>query len=170
MNNTPPAQIASHRAPAPRPSRATVVLVLLLIGCGERPEVADGMIPDSPSARRAIDVAMASWKAGRPTGRVESTAPQVLVADTMRTAGQALDRYEILGDTVSGKTRDITVRVHLLHPEKTEILRFKIVGIDPVVVFREENYDMLAHWDHDMMAAPNGAKPESGEPATEERP
>src|SRR4051812_14845155 len=83
--------------------RALLVFVFLPVGCREGPRVADRMIPDSPTARRAIDAAMASWMAGRPTGRVESSGPQILVADTMRTAGQSLDRYEILGDTVSGK-------------------------------------------------------------------
>jgi hypothetical protein len=41
--------------------------------------------------------------------------------------------------------------------------RFVVVGIDPLWVFRKEDYDKLAHWEHPM-ELPQPVKPDSQSP------
>ncbi len=30
------------------------------------------------------------------------------------------------------------------------MVRFLVVGIDPILVFRQEDYELISHWEHKM--------------------
>jgi hypothetical protein len=49
-----------------------------------------------------------------------------------------------------------TVKLTLEDPATELKARYVVVGIDPVWVFRQEDYDMLSHWDHPMKGAGEG--------------
>jgi hypothetical protein len=80
------------------------------------------------------------------------------VGDTHRRAGQKLARYEIVGELPSDEGRLFAVRVHLENPAAEAKVNFLVVGIDPLWVFRQEDYQMVTHWEHNMPPAP-AAKP-----------
>ena len=132
-----------------RSDRFLTVVAMGIIGCSGRPE-SPAIVPDSTRGRRAVEAAMASWKAGHPAGIVEPTSPRVQVGDTHRKPGQRLDGYEILGESADARVRTFTIRLALVEPEERPVVRFLVVGIDPVLVFREEDYEMLIHWEHRM--------------------
>jgi hypothetical protein len=137
-----------------------IVLALGMNGCSKLPD-RPPIVPDSAQGRRAIAAAMASWKAGHPAGGVEPTSPRVQVGDTHRKPGQRLEGYEILGESADSSARTFTIRLALVEPEERPIVRFLVVGIDPILVFREEDYEMLIHWEHRMDSEPSdvGTRP-----------
>jgi hypothetical protein len=132
-----------------------LVVALGMNGCSGRPE-APAIVPDSAQGRRAIAAAMASWEAGHAAGGVEPTSPRVQVGDTRRKPGQRLEGYEILGETADSRVRTFTIRLALVEPEERPIVRFLVVGIDPILVFRQEDYELLMHWEHPMDPEPEG--------------
>ena len=93
---------------------------------------------------------MATWKAGHPTGIVEPTSPRIQVVDTRRKPGQTLEGFEILAETADDRVRTFTVRLDLAEPEDHPTVRFLAVGLDPVLILRQEDHDMLMHWEHPM--------------------
>lgn len=155
---------ARPRSPRGR-ARACWFLGLLvaagLSGCEADPEPI-AIVPDPAKGRQAIEAAMASWKAGHPAGVVEPTSPRIQLVDTHRKPGQALVGFEILADSADARVRTFSLRLALSGPEERPVVRFLVVGIDPILVFRQEDYELLMHWEHAMPPAPEpAAVPES---------
>ncbi len=121
-----------------------------LIGCQARPPTQLNLVPDSTTAQWAVERALEFWKEGRPTGAVEPTEPRIQVVDSNREAEQRLVEYQILAQTSSSRNRTLSVRVRLENPAEESIVRFLVMGADPILVFRQEDYDLMMHWEHKM--------------------
>jgi hypothetical protein len=80
---------------------------------------------------------------------VPGTSPAVHVTDTFRKPGEKLIDYRILGEVPSERKRCLAVELRF-EPERAERTRFLVVGIDPLWVFRQEDAENLAHWEHNM--------------------
>lgn len=146
----------------PRLRRFTISGIILLSiasGCREKRDPNATPLPDADSAKKAIVATFETWKAGHTTGKVEPTTPRILVNDSFRKPGQVVESYEILGTNREKRAVTFTVKVTLSNPEETQNIRFYLLGIDPVIVFRQEDYDLMSHWEHKM-------DPEPEEPAT----
>jgi hypothetical protein len=124
-----------------------------LSGC-ETPPAPIPIVPDEAKGRQAVEAMMATWKEGHQTGILESTSPRVQVVDTHRKPGQKLAGFEILSQSADSRVRTFSVRLALLEPEERPIVRFLVVGIDPVLIFRQEDYELLMHWEHKMDPSP----------------
>lgn len=135
---------------------ATLLLCAAFVGCKTR--TADDYRPSEELCRQALSAALDSWKSGEPPGRIEGT-PAVQVGDTLRRPGQKLESYEILGETAGDQGRQFAVRVVFANPAAEEKIDFILIGIDPIWVFRQEEYDMVTHWEHKM--PPAGAAKET---------
>lgn len=125
------------------------LVAIFLSGCAGSSNQTE-IVPDSAKARRAVELAMESWKAGRPTGGVEPTEPRIQVIDSNRKPGQTLQGHEIVAETASSRERTFTLRLSLANPDEQISARFLVMGIDPVLVFRQEDYDLMMHWEHKM--------------------
>lgn len=134
----------------------TVGGVLLLFcaaffaGC--RTRTADDYRPSEELCRQALTSALEAWKLGAPPGRIEGV-PAIEIGDTLRRPGQKLESYEILGETAGDQGRQFAVRVLFTNPAAEEKIDFILIGIDPIWVFRQEEYDMVTHWEHKMPPA-----------------
>ena len=53
----------------------------------------------------------------------------------------------------SDETRAFAVRLSLENPPEVQVVRYLVVGNDPLWVFRQEDYEMISHWEHPMPAA-----------------
>jgi hypothetical protein len=135
-----------------------------LFGCESPPEPLS-IVPDSTRGRQAIDATISTWKSGHQTGIVEPTSPRVQVVDNHRKPGQKVIGYEILGDSADARVRTFTVRMTLSEPDESPTVRFLVVGIDPILVFRQEDYDMMMHWEHKMEPEPENTGPPPGPPS-----
>jgi hypothetical protein len=126
------------------------LLAAWAVGCKGRPQGFEQFVPKPEAARRALVAAMDAWRAGVPPGKVDGVSPSVVVVDSHRRPGQSLGRYEVLGEVAEENVRTFAVRVHLENPEEQAVVRYNLFGLDPIWVFRREDYDMISHWEHAM--------------------
>ena len=125
------------------------VVVLVATGC-EHQRSESEFIPANDECRVALTAALDAWKAGQPAGPVAGTVPLIHVTDSSRISGQTLKSWEILGEVPGNAQRCYAVRLVLENPIEERRERFVLVGIDPMWIFRHEDYDLLRHWEHQM--------------------
>jgi hypothetical protein len=106
-------------------------------------------VPDAAKAQEALDQVLSAWKNGEAAGPLKSESGPITiqVADTTRRPGQRLVDYEILGEVSGEGPRTFVVRLNLDNPAADREARYYLVGIDPLWVFRQEDYDALIHWE-----------------------
>ena len=127
---------------------------LFLPGCGgERSD--SEFIPSSEKSLGSLKTALETWKAGKTTAPIAGTTPLIHVTDSSRIPGQTLDEFEILGEVPGNAPRCFAVKLRLSNPVEEKRERYVVVGIDPLLIFRHEDYDMLLHWEHPMAPEPN---------------
>jgi hypothetical protein len=125
-------------------------------GCGSRPAGFEQYIPPAGVARSAVAAVLKAWVEGRPPTEAAASHPEVYVVDKQRRPGQRLSRYEILGEFAGEKARGVAVRMTLENPDEESVVRYLVVGIDPVWVFRQEDFELISHWMHPMKKPDEG--------------
>lgn len=126
-----------------------ISFALIAGGCGRK---TPDYTPSLETAMDAVRLGLDRWKAGEPPGEVSGTRPLIHVTDGGRKPGQTLQSYQILGETRGVSGRTIAVTLHLDNPPEELKARYIVLGIDPLLVFRQEDFDLLMHWDHHMPA------------------
>jgi hypothetical protein len=127
-----------------------VPMLFAIAGCGGGAGY-ERFIPTEDKARSALEGALTAWQHGAPPGKVDGTNPIVWVADSQRRPGQRLRGYDILGEAPSDARCCYAARLSFENPVQEETVRFVVIGLDPVWVFRHEDYEMTTHWDMEMM-------------------
>lgn len=136
--------------------RWQVVLLIGFIAAGlvpfalRRQDTTRNYIPAAAVSEDAIRRTLETWKAGLPTGPIPETKPVIHVTDTGRKPGQILEAYTILGESRGTAGRSYAVTLNLANPAEVVKTKYLVVGIDPLWVFRQEDYELLMHWDHHM--------------------
>jgi hypothetical protein len=125
----------------------TGLMAAFLLGHGHA-EPADRFIPAEDSARAALESALKAWQDGDSSGhlRLDVGPPVVQVTDSYRRAGQSLRNFDILGKTSTEGPHHFAVRLFLDHPREEKTVRYVVVGVDPLWVMREDDFEMLARW------------------------
>jgi hypothetical protein len=130
-------------SPINKPALLAVVLAAAA-GCSKGTRVED-FTPPADNARKALEAALNHWQAGNPPGSVPGTRPAVEVIDAKWKAGQKLTGFEVVKEEPPAGTgpRYFTVR---LTPAKgpPEEVRYVVLGIDPLWVYREDDYKKLS--------------------------
>ena len=72
------------------------------------------------------------------------------ITDNNRNPKQSLEEFKILGETPGRSGRTYAVELSLKHPDEHIKTEYIVVGIDPLWVFRREDFELLMHWDHRM--------------------
>jgi hypothetical protein len=128
------------------------VLALSSVGCDswqQEPPV-PGFMPSWNEARQSLESALSAWR-DAPSPVPESLSTRaVQFVDKRRKPNQRLLGFEILGQLDIENARQFTVRLSLEGEESPQLVKYNIVGRDPVWVFRLEDYEMFSHWEHDM--------------------
>jgi hypothetical protein len=127
---------------------AVLLIALTTVGCGSRTDPAR-FFPSPDAARAALTAALEAWKESRPTGRLAGASPAVHVVDETRSTPR-LGRYEILGIIPGDGPPTFNVLLVTETPPERRSARYVVVGIDPLWVFRQEDFDKMAHWEMDM--------------------
>ena len=120
---------------------------MFVCGCRDR---TDDFKPKSELAESSLASALEAWKSGKPAGEIAGTRPLIHVTDANRNPKQTLDKFKILGETPGQSGRTFAVELWLLHPDEHLKTEYIVVGIDPLWVFRREDFELLMHWDHRM--------------------
>lgn len=129
-----------------------VSLASLLLVCQAGCSRHDGYtryVPQSGLAERALKGVLDAWQAGKPAGELRLSDPllAVQVCDAGRLPGQRLVSYEILGEVSAEGPRSFVARLQLAEPAEEREVTYYLVGIDPLWVFRQEDYDIVVHWE-----------------------
>jgi hypothetical protein len=111
----------------------------LLIGCGGGHRSDKDYLPAEDRARTALDTALAAWRNGQPAGNIAGAGTAVQAVDSQWQAGQKLASYEIVRAEPGGKPPRFTVKLQLQGGAAQEV-RYVVMGIDPLWVYREEDY------------------------------
>ena len=139
------------------------LLFALVAGCGSNqppPPNLDRYHPAPELAHAAVDAALTSWKSGRPLDPEGRLPARLEVIDKHRKEGQLLEEFQILGETPGNAKRCFAVRLKLSRPDEEQRVRYAVIGIDPLMVFRHEDLEDLSHWDHPMPAEEGDKPPE----------
>jgi hypothetical protein len=104
--------------------------------------------PSEETAKNALTASLRSWQKGEKAGKIAGlTNPAVYLVDTCRLPEQILERFTILGEAAGDGPRCLSVRVNLRNPDEEQRLRFVVMGIDPIWVYRYEDFEMTMHWE-----------------------
>lgn len=124
-------------------------------GCAGRSQDAERFVPQPATARSAVEAALNQWQNHKPSKELSF---KVEFVDTHRNPEQRLENFDILGEAGSDAGRCFSVRLTLANPDELQTARFIVIGINPVWVFREDDFTMLTHWDCMRGEAPNKPK------------
>lgn len=129
---------------------APALWIMFALGCSGAGTYGK-FIPSDNTAQQALESALTDWKNGKPAGNVEGTKPLVQVYDSHRRPKQVLKEFEVLGMVPTGDgPKAFNVRLVLENPHEELKVRYIVLGLDPLLVFTQDDYEMMAHWDHHM--------------------
>lgn len=134
--------------------RSLAILLLVCVGCGSSGSGHERYIPTQEVAHATVETALKAWQRGEPGGEIKGTKPLIFVTDSHRRAGQTLESFEILGEVPGETPRCLLIKVKLANPAVEEKIRYAVIGIDPLWVYRHEDLEMILHWDHPMTPSP----------------
>ena len=139
-----------------------VTILLADTGCTQQRTDAEFM-PSEQDSQNALRTALDAWKAGQAAGPVPGTKPVIHVTDSSRIDERKLESWKLLGPVPGNAPRCYAVSLQLAEPTEERRERYVIIGIDPLWIFRHEDYDLLLHWEHPMPKTPESAT-EDGSP------
>jgi hypothetical protein len=120
---------------------------LLFLGCSKTGKRVEDFTPPADNARQALEAALNHWKAGGTPGSIPGTTPQVEVVDAKwKAAPKQLREFEIGGEESRGDAsapRYFKVKLTMASGPPQDV-RYVVVGIDPLWVYREQDFDALS--------------------------
>jgi hypothetical protein len=116
---------------------AWAILLLSMPGCSNGTTA----VPTGEVARKALEAALNQWRDGGKPGDLPGTDPKVEVHDTPWAKGDRLASYEILGEESGTAEKRFSVRLSLSKPEKVQEVKYHVLGVGPVMIFRDEDYE-----------------------------
>lgn len=125
------------------------LLSCLCVGCTGRARTANDYRPNATIARDSLSAVLTAWKNGAPIGKVENVSPTVQAVDFQWNAGQRLQRFEILNEIPGDGPVRFSVQLVLDDSGTTQDAQYVVLGIDPLWVFRAEDFAKVAAMDHD---------------------
>jgi hypothetical protein len=127
------------------------LLACLLIftgsGCSRSNRSVDRYLPSKSAAQHALEVALTAWQQDAP---IEKQSPAIQISDSSRKRDQRLQRFEILGEVPGDSPRCLAVRLNFDNPPEERVVRYVVIGVDPLWVFSYDDFIMLTHWDMNM--------------------
>lgn len=132
---------------------ALFIGVLFFCGCSSSNDDAERFTPASDLARRALEAILTERTTGESSPGLRAGLPGLHVIDTHQKPEEKLSEFQILGERPSDTGRMFVVELTFQGVEKPQKVHFIVVGIDPLLIFREEDLAMVAHWDHVMPEA-----------------
>ena len=109
-----------------------------------------GYLPGWDEAKQSLTFALTAWR-DAPSPLPESfDSASVMFVDKQRPPGKRLKSFAILGQSEIENARQFTVRLNLEADESPKLVRYNIIGRNPIWVFRLEDYERISHWEHPM--------------------
>jgi hypothetical protein len=158
------------------------LLCACAVGCGQPDDRSDyaRFLPGWPEARSAVVTSLTDWRENSPPFPPSRLLDGVVFTDKQRKPGDQLRSFAILSESDVESSRQFTVRLVVAGEDRPRLVRYNVLGRDPVWVFRLEDFEKICHWEHPMNdeesspsqpptaleARPRPGPPESGSPGT----
>jgi hypothetical protein len=113
--------------------------LIVLAACTSRK--ASDFIPKEAQSREALTTALTAWKKGEKWQKIPAGKSIIEALDNKWRAGQQLADFQILEADPAGEGPQwFTVKLVMKKPAGELKVRYVVVGIDPLWVYREEDY------------------------------
>jgi hypothetical protein len=97
-------------------------------------------IPPEDEARKALETALSAWQNGERPGTF-GKSPAIQVYDFRWSGKKQLAASEILNSEADEQGRTwFTVKLNLKGSSREQVVRYVVIGNDPLLVLTEENY------------------------------
>jgi hypothetical protein len=121
------------------------LVLCALTGCsGNRSQL--DILPSQDKARGALEKALTAWQSGQKMGKIQGDSEGIEIIDRVWKKGQKLASFEILqamekphGEGQPGP-RWFSVRLTLKGSQPQQV-NYAVLGLDPLWVYREEDYN-----------------------------
>lgn len=123
----------------PRVCLICVSLLAIVCGCGGQSH--DQYVPESSQARQALEAALNAWKDGKPHEPIRTSDPPVEMYDARWRDGQKLESFEVAEELSPDPHPAFKVRMRFAGSLQDEESTYFVMGIDPLLVFRSEDYN-----------------------------
>jgi hypothetical protein len=126
------------------------VLAVCAFGCERESSKARyrTYVPSSVEASKALEESLSAWHDASPPLPDSFGTRTARFVDNQHRPQQRLLRFQILAEKDTGSSRLYTVRLMLDNPEETQLARYYVFGRNPCWVFRQEDLEMMLHWEH----------------------
>lgn len=123
---------------------AAGLFLTLASGCKKGGKDSD-FVPSADKARSALEAALSNWRDGNPQGVVPGkSSPKIEMMDAGWQAERKLTSFEIVGEDPAGQgPRFFSVRLNLGDGTQVDA-RYVVMGIDPLLVMREEEFKKMS--------------------------
>jgi len=112
-----------------------------LSGCSRLRNELD-ILPNTDKARAALDKALSAWKDGQKVGTIQGDSQKIEVLERVWQSGKKLSAYEIVKAEDKPGPRWFTVKLTLQGSQPQQV-SYAVLGIDPLWVYREEDYNQM---------------------------
>ena len=121
------------------------IVALCVCGCGRSES---DYKPSPTAARDTLTAGLTAWQEGKPAGDLPPAGkgqPQVHFVDYQWSAGKRLASFKMLDETpaLDGSTQMFRVELELAG-EKPQEAKYYVVGIDPLWVMRDRDYEQTS--------------------------
>ena len=119
-------------------------------GCARKRRPED-YTPAATLAQTALQEVLEAWQNQRPVRKqLGEHLPTIEPVDRYRSPGQILRSYKILGEVSGSAGRTFEVELELDRPSQRRHDRYVVIGIEPLWVYHQSDYEMMCHWEHPM--------------------
>ncbi len=124
----------------------SVLLAATTAGCAAKIDSATPgyFVPAWDKATRALEASLTAWRDAPTPVPDWFNIPSVQFVDSRRRPRQRLLAFQILRKSDIENARQFTVRLNLEGEESPQLVKYNILGRDPLWVFRLEDYEMIA--------------------------
>jgi hypothetical protein len=148
----------------------SALLLATMAGCtsSDGEAATPAFVPGWAEARQAVESSLSAWRDAPSPAQVSFDIEGVRFVDKTRKIDQRLMSFKVLGQTDIENARQFTVRLNLEGEEVPQLVKYNVLGRDPVWVFRLDDYENFAHWEHEMTTPEPGSSEQpktTGEPA-----
>ena len=113
-------------------------------GC-EKQNTQEDFMPPQARGQAALEKALTAWKEGKAPDEIEAGDHGIKPYDAKWRAGQKLEDFKILAaEPAEGGRTWFTVDLKMKSPKAELRTKYIVLGIDPLQVFREEDYTKLS--------------------------
>jgi hypothetical protein len=116
------------------------LLTLVLCGCSAANRSEFDILPNTDKARDALEKALTAWQNGQKVGKVQESSPGIEAIDNVWQAGKKLTSFEVLQAVDKPGPRWFLVKLTLKDAQPQQV-HYAVLGLDPLWVYREEDYN-----------------------------